>query len=60
MTWAPRGIVSTNSASVGRMASIAEPRLDRTDEASAAPMRSSWATTPAWVWNSPPAASVTR
>ena len=36
------------------------PRLDRNDDPSGSPMRSSWAMTPAWVWNSPPGSSVTR
>ncbi len=55
MTCAPRGILSTKSASVGRIASVAgRPASTGTTTPSAAPMRSSWATTPAWVWNSPP------
>src|SRR4051794_2408030 len=60
MTCAPRGISSTYSASVGRTAVRRALRVVRTVTPSSWSMMSSWASTPAWVWNSPPTARVIR
>ena len=60
MTWAPRGIFSTTSASVGRSTRKRRPVLPSIDEPSVAPIRSAWATRPEWVWNVAPSRSLTR
>src|SRR6185312_9550029 len=60
MTCAPLGISRTYSARVGRTATSRALRVVRTVTPSGCPITSSCASTPAWVWNSPPAARVTR
>ena len=60
MTWAPRGILSTMSLRVGRSTRKLRPVEPLTRQPSLAPMMSSWASTPAWVWNVAPATSVSR
>ena len=51
MTWAPRGILRTTSASVGRSTTKRRPVDAATVDPSCCPMTSSWATMPEWVWN---------
>ena len=54
MTWAPRGILRTTSASVGRSTTKRRP-VDAADRRPLGrPITSSWATMPAWVWNERP------
>ena len=60
MTCAPRGILSTTSASVGRSTTKRRPVVAATVDPSARPITSSWATMPEWVWNDAPGCSVTR
>jgi hypothetical protein len=60
MTWAPRGIFTTMSLSVGRSTRKLRPVEPLTRHPSTAPMMSSWASTPAWVWNVAPVTSVRR
>src|ERR1700751_3022611 len=60
MTCAPLGISRTYSARVGRTATSRALRVVRTVTPSGCPITSSCARTPAWVWNSPPTARVTR
>jgi len=60
MGWAVVYGTRASSASVGRSARKEEPRVDRSLVPSGAPMISSWAITPAWVWNSRPEARSNR
>ncbi len=60
MTWAPRGIFSTTSASVGRNTKNSRPVEPTTVAPSVLPMMSSWARMPAWVWKVSPSRSFKR
>ena len=59
MTAAPRGIDITKSTSSGRSARYGVPLFEFTIVPSAAPIRSSCAMPPRWVWNSLPGSSTT-
>src|SRR5437867_3807469 len=60
MTWAPRGISRTYSASVGRRAKYRAPRDVATDAPSGAPINVSWANQPRSEWKAWPGRSTTR
>src|SRR5919206_416677 len=59
MTCAPRGMESTKSASSGRNARYPVLAVEWTTEPSGAPMRSSCAIAPRWVWKSLPGSRTT-
>src|SRR3954453_21403275 len=59
MTCAPRGMDRTKSASSGRKARYPVLAVEWTTEPSAAPMRSSCAIAPRWVWNCLPGSRTT-
>src|SRR4051795_6895360 len=59
MTWAPRGIDSTKSASSGRSARYPVLAVECTTDPSGAPIRSSWLMAPRCVWNSRPGSRTT-
>src|SRR5271165_2882647 len=60
MTCAPLGIFKMRSESVGRTATNRRPVLAAIDDPSGRPIRSSWTTMPAWVWNEVPLRRVSR
>src|SRR3954447_2308713 len=59
MTWAPRGIDSTKSASSGRNARYPVFAVEYTTDPSGAPIRSSCAIAPRWVWKALPGSRTT-
>src|SRR3954447_25189160 len=59
MTCAPRGIDSTKSASSGRNARYPVLAVEKSTEPSGAPIRSSCAIAPRWVWNCLPGSRTT-
>src|SRR3954447_9873635 len=59
MTCAPRGMERTKSARSGRNARYPVLAVEKTTDPSGAPMRSSWAIAPRWVWNCLPGSRTT-
>src|SRR3954466_4149122 len=59
MTCAPRGMERTKSASSGRNARYPVLAVECTTDPSGAPIRSSWAIAPRWVWNCLPGSRTT-
>src|SRR3954453_15945461 len=59
MTCAPRGMERTKAASSGRNARYPVLAVEKTTDPSGAPIRSSWAIAPRWVWNCLPGSRTT-